>query len=82
MLPILSQFFVKKPLYIPNKCAIINKRGETAMENERNDLPEEGTPEQGYTPRPAYQVWLARIGLVVFIVLLAAMYFKMFRGGM
>ncbi len=52
------------------------------MENERNDLPEEMLPEQGYTPRPRYQVWLARIGLVVFLALLVAAYLKLFRGGM
>lgn len=52
------------------------------MEKERNDLPEESLQEQGYTPRPAYQVWLARIGLIVFIALLVAVYLKMFRGGM
>lgn len=52
------------------------------MENERNDLPEEEINAQGYTPRPRYQVWLARIGLVVFLALLAAAYLKMFRGGM
>ena len=25
--------------------------------------------DQGYTPRPAWQVWMARIGLVLFIAL-------------
>ncbi len=52
------------------------------MENERNDLTEEKLPEQGYTPRPRYQVWLARIGLAAFLALLVAFYLKMFQGGM
>ncbi len=52
------------------------------MENERNDLTEENLPEQGYTPRPRYQVWLARIGLAAFLALLVAFYLKMFQGGM
>lgn len=30
---------------------------------------EETTPEQGYTPRPSWQVTMARIGLFLFILL-------------
>ena len=52
------------------------------MENERNDLPEDNLTEQGYTPRPRYQVWLARIGLAAFLALLVIFYLKMFQGGM
>ena len=34
------------------------------MENQKENT----TPEQeGYIPRPAWQIWAARIGLVVFI---------------
>ena len=29
---------------------------------------QEGIPEEGYKPRPAWQVWAARIGLVIFIL--------------
>ena len=49
------------------------------MENEIKDT----QPEQpsGYTPRPAWQVWLARIGLAIFIVVLILYYLQMFRGG-
>ena len=47
------------------------------MENEmEKDLPQE----EGYKPRPAWQVWAARIGLVVFIGLVIASYALMFRG--
>ena len=28
----------------------------------------EETPDEGYVPRPAWQVWGARIGLVLFIL--------------
>ena len=39
-------------------------------------------PEQKpYVERPAWQVWLARIGLVVFLLFLVVYYFTMFSGG-
>ena len=51
------------------------------MENEHEF--ENQTPEtEGYTPRPAWQVWGARIVLVVFILLLIAYYSNIFTGGM
>lgn len=31
-----------------------------------NQTPE--TQQEGYTPRPMHQVWMARIGLVIFIL--------------
>lgn len=34
--------------------------------NEEKDLPE--TAQEGYTPRPAWRVWSARVGLVIFIL--------------
>ena len=37
--------------------------------------------EKPYVPRPASHVWLARIGLVVFLLFLAVYYFTMFSGG-
>lgn len=37
--------------------------------------------EQGYVPRPAWQVWGARIGLALFLALVAMGYAIMFRGG-
>ena len=57
------------------------------MEEERKDLTtEESTqPEQeqpGYVPRPRWQVWGARIALVVFILILIAYYLNLFRGGL
>ena len=35
-----------------------------------------------YIPRPMWQVWAARIGLVVFILGLILYYLNMFRGGL
>ena len=34
------------------------------MENQNENMAPE---REGYTPRPAWQVWAARIGLVIFI---------------
>ena len=49
---------------------------EEQRENE-NLKPEK----EGYVPRPAWQVWLTRIGLVAFIIFLILYYANMFRGG-
>ena len=60
------------------------------MENNEQNLPEEELTEvqqepipkkQGYSPRPAWQVWLARISLVIFILVLIVYYMVYFRGG-
>ena len=50
------------------------------MDEQRNERNEETTP-SGYTPRPAWQVWAARIGLAVFIAFLVLYYINIFRGG-
>ena len=50
---------------------------EKATSEEQVVLPEK----QGYKPRPAWQVWAARIGLVLFIVMLVIYYMVYFRGG-
>ena len=42
------------------------------MENE--------TQENGYVPRPAWQVWAARVGLVLFIIVLIYEYLRAFLG--
>lgn len=53
------------------------------MENEHEqDIPVQETQENtGYVPRPWWQVWGARILLVLFILILAVYYWNMFRGG-
>ena len=48
------------------------QRNEEIMEKE----------ETGYTPRPAWQVWAARIGLAVFLAFLVMYYINIFRGGL
>ena len=61
------------------------------MENEKTDLtPEENktpdapvfeTENAPYVPRPRWQVWAARIGLVIFLFVLFIYYYTMFSGG-
>ena len=48
------------------------------MDEERMEQQEQ-TP---YTPRPAWQVWGARIALVIFIAMLIMYYINIFRGGL
>lgn len=61
-------------------------REVNTMENEH--LEEQGTTEEqtgettGYTPRPRWQVWAARVGLVLFILVLILYYIQMFWGGL
>ena len=61
------------------------------MENNEQILPEQEEltnvqeeiipTKQSYSPRPKHQVWLARIALVAFIILLIVYYMVYFRGG-
>ena len=53
------------------------------MENQQEELqqnPQE-QPKKSYVPRPAWQVWGARVGLVVFIIFLILYYLIYFTGG-
>lgn len=57
---------------------------EQNPEKQEDISPVEATPAEEtprYVPRPMWQVWAARIGLVLFILLLIAYYLTMFRGG-
>ena len=49
------------------------------MDEQRKENQQE---ESGYSPRPTWQVWAARIGLAVFIGFLILYYVNIFRGGM
>ena len=40
------------------------------------------TPAEGYRPRPAYQVWAARIGLVIVIIAVILYYYHIAKGGL
>ena len=51
------------------------------MDEQRKENQQQKAPE-GYTPRPAWQVWAARIGLAVFIAFLVMYYLNVFRGGL
>ena len=44
------------------------------MENNEGEL--------GYVPRPALQVWAARVGVVLFIALVIYQYVRIIRGGL
>ena len=50
------------------------------MDEQRKENQEQAQ-DTGYTPRPAWQVWAARIGLVVFVIFLVMYYINIFRGG-
>lgn len=53
------------------------------MEHEINERPENTENKgQGYIPRPAWQVWGARVGLVIMIVAVALYYWNIASGGM
>lgn len=51
------------------------------MEHENDNIIPQEEPSEGYTPRPAWQVWLARIVLVIFLCLVAMYYINIARGG-
>ncbi len=50
------------------------------MDEQRNENLEQ-EQESRYVPRPAWQVWAARIGLAVFLIFLALYYINILRGG-
>ena len=50
---------------------------------EKEHLDEQLTEEQQpYTPRPRWQVWLARVCLVLFIAMITMYYINVMRGGL
>ena len=52
-----------------------------AMEEEQKDELQEPEKE-AYVPRPAWQVWGARVALVLFIIVMILYYVKIMRGGL
>ena len=54
------------------------ERKDINLEEETAEIPFE---EPKYVPRPKWQVWAARIGLGLFILLLICYYLNIFRGG-
>ena len=56
-----------------------------SMDNEMEKQPQEEAAENetvGYVPRPAWQVWLARIALVLFLILVFGQIYRIARGGL
>ena len=55
------------------------------MEEERienTEITPEAQPEKPYIPRPGYQIWAARIGLVIVIIAVILYYLNIARGGL
>jgi len=54
------------------------------MEDNLEKQPQEAAAEEttGYTPRPAWQVWCARVALVLFILLVIGQILRIARGGL
>ena len=52
------------------------------MENTNEHNRFEETPDEGYVPRPAWQVWCARIGLVLFLLVVAYQILSIAGGGL
>ena len=48
--------------------------------NKENPLSEEKNT--GYVPRPMWQVWLARVALVLFIIIVIGQILRIARGGL
>ena len=50
----------------------------SSLKKKENQLPEE----KGYEPRPMWQVWAARVALVLFILIVIYQFMAMVTGGM
>ena len=55
------------------------KSMEDNLENQPQETAEETT---GYVPRPVWQVWCARIALVLFIIIVLGQALRIARGGL
>ena len=53
------------------------------MDNNMEKQPQEAAAEEtiGYVPRPGWQVWLARVALVLFIIIVIGQALRIARGG-
>ena len=52
------------------------------MDEKQQNVTTEETESTGYVPRPKWQVWTARIGLVLFILVIVMYYINIMRGGL
>lgn len=66
-----------------NKCAIMYKEVKK-MDEQRNqtEQTEEISTKEAYTPRPAWQIWAARIGVVIVIVAFLLYVWQIANGGL
>ena len=56
---------------------------ENRIDQEQQPLEEvTPAPEEGYVPRPAWQVWAARVGLVLFILFVIYQMIQLAGGGL
>ena len=55
-----------------------------SMEENMEKQPQTEAAEEiaGYVPRPAWQVWLARVALVLFIMIVIGQILRIARGGL
>ena len=53
------------------------------MENEKDfeTIPQEQEQQEPYAPRPKWQIWGARLGLLLFILVIILYYINVARGG-
>ncbi len=63
--------------YNTQEVRIMEEEKREQQPVQKPDVPQE----KPYEPRPVWQVWLARIGLVAFLIFLAIYYFTMFSKG-
>lgn len=63
-----------------NKCAMIYIEVNLMEHEYENETTQPET--EGYAPRPAWQVWAARIGLMLFILVIILYYIQIARGGL
>ena len=52
------------------------------MDNQNEQILPESEEQEGYTPRPMWQVWGARIALVLFLIFVAYQILTIARGGL
>ena len=55
-----------------------NKKDTAPQEEPRKELPQE--EQEHYEPRPAWQLWMARIGLLIFILFVIWQVFQIYTG--
>ena len=73
---------VKGTLEKGNPIFLYDGQGKLLGQGEIMSDSEEKEEKQEYAPRPAWQVWGARVGLVVFILFVIYQYLCILRGGL